>query len=747
MAESQAPTDALSAARQYCAAGFFPIPIGHREKAPKYAGWNELRLTDQSIASYFQNGVPKNIGVLLGIGVADTDLDCPEAIRAAEFFLQHTDMRFGRDSKPNSHHMYRCDKPVVTKQYKDVDGTMIVELRGLKEDGSVGFQTVVPPSVHKDTGELIRFEPGCGPRPSDENAELLQKHVAGIASAALLARHWPAKGGGRNPAMLALAGGLARAGLKQDDTKRFCTAVYHSLDDPDPSAMGRSDTEVACTYKNLESGEGEVTGWPRLIELLGENGAAVVTKVLDWLGLAKASKSDFALARPLADVPKPLPLSDDMVPESILPRIRDVSERQGSPIDMNYVFCLACLAGMINDAVRIHPKDQDDEYKLPMNIYGLTIAPPGVMKSPALTQYLKHVVAIQIRRREQYKNELMDWAKECAIAEKKGDDKPEKPVEHSVLGEDVTPEKLAMVLENNPRGLLLAADELEMIFEDLERETRKKTRTLLKKGTDGLNHSDDRVGRNGTFVPRVVLSTIGGIQPKVIQGYFRALASDGLLPRFQIVTSVRRYIRKDINRAPNADAVKQMQNLFDRFEQIPMDSHKLKFDPVAQELYMRWLDDLRKRQSDEPERSELMILYLAKADGTVPRLAALFELCKWADTGTGTGYITFESTVMAIKAMAYFESQARNAYTCTMGTSQETLILADLVLNKELPSPFSKRNDIYRKCFPGLKESKEIDQAVGEMIRKSVAIYMRSIPTSLNRVSISLVKATPEHGI
>jgi hypothetical protein len=708
--------DVASAAMEYCAAGLHPIPIDYREKGPRYKGWTDLRLTDASIPSYFQNGAPKNIGILLGIdNVGDVDLDCPEAIRAAQYFLPPTKMSFGRESKQNSHHMYRADKAVATQQYKDVDGdTMIVELRGLKEDGSVGFQTVVPPSRHKDTGEPIRFEPGCGPSPSGVDAEQLQKAVAHLAAAALLAKHWPGRGEGRNVAMMALAGGLLRSGATLEGTKEFCRAVYHSLSDPDPSAMNRSDTEVVCTSKNLESGEGEVTGWTRLSELVG---ADVVKLVLDWLGIAKSSKTDFDLARPLAIVPKAIALTSEIVPESIYPRIKDVSERQGSPIDMVYGFALVSLAGLINDAFRIYPKNQDHEYVLPMNLYALAVAPPGTLKTPAFKAFMKHVEQVQAHRHKEYLKETDAWLSAQANL-KKGEKGDPKPIFYPVKVEDVTPERLGQILASTPRGVLVSADEYQSIFDDMHKETRKQTRNFLKKGYDGSSHQDDRVGREGSYIPRVVLSTVGGIQPKVIKRYVKDLAADGLLPRYQILVSVGRMKRKDMNRAPNADAYNRVQHLFDCFEAIDFSKgYALTFDPAAQELYMRWLEDLREREAAEPEEDVLMIEYLAKSDGTVPRLAALFELCEWADGKKSTGHISVKSTMMAIKAMAYFESHARRAFAAAMSTSAETLLLADLILEGKVKSPFSKRNDIQRKNFDGLRDSKAIDYAVGDLIR------------------------------
>jgi hypothetical protein len=291
---SGATPSPLDAARQYIEAGFLPVPVPYKAKNPAFDGWPTLRLTADDAPKYF-NGHPQNIGLIVGddYGTTDIDLDCGEAVRAASFFLPETAMIFGRNSKPRSHWFYRLDPPLPTRTFKDVKKTgnaddadanekktMILELRCQKSDGAVGFQSIVPPSTHQDTGEVIRFEPGCGLRPANVDAPILMAAVERTAAAALLARHWPARGQGRHDAMLSLAGLLARASWNEADTKLFCRALYHALSDPDRNAMNRSDGEVESSFKRKAEG-GTFTGWPSLAKSVGED---VLKLACRWLG-------------------------------------------------------------------------------------------------------------------------------------------------------------------------------------------------------------------------------------------------------------------------------------------------------------------------------------------------------------------------------------------------------------------------------------------------------------------------------
>jgi len=193
----------LDAAIAWIRKGFSPVPVPHRSKRPVLNGWERLEITIDVASRYF-NDRPQNIGLLLGdrCGSADVDCDCPEAITAARQLLPETGLIFGRQSKPFSHFFYRSDPPARTAQFIDpLDHSTLVELRGLSSDGSVGLQTVVPPSIH-ETGEQVRFEQGFEGTPANIDADVLILAVHRVAAAALLARHWPTQGS-RHQAFLA----------------------------------------------------------------------------------------------------------------------------------------------------------------------------------------------------------------------------------------------------------------------------------------------------------------------------------------------------------------------------------------------------------------------------------------------------------------------------------------------------------------------------------------------------------------
>jgi hypothetical protein len=294
------PTSAREAAKLYLSKGWSPIPLPPRSKNPGFRDWHELRLTLDTLHQYFLPDRACNIGVLNGSpsgNLVDVDLDCGEARLIARRLLPATGAVFGRKTAPQSHWLYRTSQALDRAQVKfeDLDGTMLLELRG------TGGMTVFPPSMHKDTGELIEWEEPRGD-PADVNLDDLRRVGSELAAASLLARHWPARGS-RDVAAMALSGGLARADWSEERISQFVEDVAVAAGDEEAKARA---AKAGPTIAKQATGE-ETTGWPTLIELLGDQGAAVVGRVREWLGLAEKQSAESPLTAE-APWPEALPI-------------------------------------------------------------------------------------------------------------------------------------------------------------------------------------------------------------------------------------------------------------------------------------------------------------------------------------------------------------------------------------------------------------------------------------------------------
>jgi hypothetical protein len=297
------PLDAHGAAVRYLRAGYCPVPIPSRTKAPVLSGWQKLQPTEEDLDNLFPEDKPLNIGWLLGNASParplDVDLDCAETRAIAGYFLPVTALKSGRASCPRSHWWYRAagsGRLPGTVQCEDEGGAKLVELR------SSGGQTVVPPSMHP-AGEAVTWEE-FGPPAVVEYAEL-RTAMHKLAAAAILARHWPK--GSRQDAALALAGGLLRAGWAGRDVETFIAAVCKAAGDSDASQRLSAIPPTMEKVKN----NAHVRGFPSLIELVSDK---VVLKVWNWLGIQAPKETagepaDATEAAALEPFPKAVPIS------------------------------------------------------------------------------------------------------------------------------------------------------------------------------------------------------------------------------------------------------------------------------------------------------------------------------------------------------------------------------------------------------------------------------------------------------
>jgi hypothetical protein len=266
-------TPVLDAARRELQRGRQPIPIPLGKKGPVLQAWQTLRYSEEDLPNYF--GLPSNLGILNGEPSSnhiDLDLDCPEAVKLADVFLPSTHSVFGRMGKPRSHRTYIADPLIPTIQFRDSDGSILLEVR------STGSQTVIPPSTHP-SGELILWDEDGDPARVDGNYLLDQAGT--LAAACILVRHYP-EHGGRHDAALALAGGLTRLEWSEEDVASFIEIVAQAADDEETRDRAKA---ASYTAARLAAGH-TATGWNRLRQLVGED---VVDRVWRWLGATKSN--------------------------------------------------------------------------------------------------------------------------------------------------------------------------------------------------------------------------------------------------------------------------------------------------------------------------------------------------------------------------------------------------------------------------------------------------------------------------
>ncbi|MQM38450.1 hypothetical protein KBTX_02461 [wastewater metagenome] len=439
---------------------------------------------------------------------------------------------------------------------------------------------------------------------------------------------------------------------------------------------------------------------------------------------------------PLPEGLPPVPALDaEMLPEALRPWITDISERMQCPMEYPAIGALVALSSVVGRQIGIRPRLRDDWTVVP-NLWGAIVGRPGLMKSPALSEAIKPVNALEAEARRQWEANKREHDVQAQLQEagakatkkaiqdamKAGDrqkahdlalvqahEETTPPERRRYITSDTTVEALGELLSSNPRGVLVYRDELTGWLKDLEREGRESSRAFYLEawnGTGGFTY--DRIGRGTIDIEAACISILGGIQPGRLSEYLRAAidggaGDDGLIQRFQLMVwpdMPAEY--RDVDRWPDGEAKREARAVFERLDAIDPEALGadtedggipfLRFDGAAYERFTDWRVELERRirHGNEHPAFESAI---AKHRSLVPSLALLFHL---ADAPDG-GRVTDRALLMALAWCEYLEEHARRLYAPALDPALHAARELDRHIRRgELPNPFRER-DVYRK--------------------------------------------------
>jgi replicative DNA helicase len=531
----------LDTARQAVRRGWAPIPTLHRSKKGAVKGWQKLRLTEADLPHYFGNG--EGVGLLLGPpseGLTDVDLDCPEAIAVAGYFLPTTRMVHGRPGAPSSHWWYITDLNRIVG-FEDPSGKKLLEVRA-------SGQTLVPPSVCESGVARAWETPDLEPARVDDG-ELL--HAAQhLAAAALLARIWPERG--RHDATLPLAGALLRAGWGREKTETFVRAICAAARDEE--VEDRVEV-VRTTAEKLKAGQ-PATGVPTLVDTFGES---VVDRLGQWIALsvdtADQNPGPWGEPIPLAD-PSPPMLPVDALPPVPRAHVTSVAHATQTPTDMGLPLALAAISVAVQGKAVVKVRSGWEE---PVNIYVTPVAPPAGRKSPVfrlLFHPLEEYEVEQARREaptrqaREDQREVMEKRLESAKRKAASGDLPLEAVEAArfellevkvppltrLNAPEATPEALVPLMAEQGGRLAIwgpEGDPLDMAGGRYSAHGEARLDVLKKAWTGSEPIRTDRISRDGHHIRRPALTLAICIQPAVLETLrnTRAFVGQGVFGR------------------------------------------------------------------------------------------------------------------------------------------------------------------------------------------------------------------------
>ena len=394
---------------------------------------------------------------------------------------------------------------------------------------------------------------------------------------------------------------------------------------------------------------------------------------------------------------------------------------------------LSGLASAIGNSCKVQLKGTWSE---PSILWTAIVGESGTTKSPALELALRPVRERQERDIGAYQFALGDYETAMMVYERDlarwrrnqnsdapPPERPERPSMPRTWADDVTVEALAMLLLEQPRGLLLACDELASWFGGFDRYSQASggdaARWLEMFGARQMV-VDRKSGEPRTIVvPRASVCVTGGIQPSVLnRALSRTLRENGLAARILIVYPPRvpkRWTEADLS--PEVEA--KIEKLFDRLyglgastgeeEAGGLQTREL---PLSEEAKQEFVAFFNNHAVDQAASGGDLAAAFAKLEGAAARLALVLHLAEWAASDEPEpGPVSVENMRRGRRLVEWFKYETRRVYAL-LSESEEDREIRKVVQAARENGGSATARDLQRKSPSEWPTSEEAEQAL-----------------------------------
>jgi hypothetical protein len=397
-----------------------------------------------------------------------------------------------------------------------------------------------------------------------------------------------------------------------------------------------------------------------------------------------------AIAPGAIAVPAFTPFPVDVYPEPIRSFITDAERAIGCDASLVALPLLSALASAIGNTHRITLKGIWSE---PAIVWTVTVGESGTMKTPAFKLAMKPVRKAQSEafkehqaamaeweaEQQRYEAELAGWRRRRANGHGDASDQPKKlvpPVARRYVVSDTTTEALAPILLGNPRGVLLARDELAGWLGSFDRYSKGG-----KGGADSAHWLSMHNGETMTVdrksgvppmidVPSASVSITGGIQPGILS---RALGQEhhesGMAARLLLAYPPRkpkRWTEADVDAKTEA----AVAAVFERLYALTPDTddngdERPRLVTLTDDAKREWVTFVNEHAAEQVELSGDLAAAWSKLEGYAARFALVLHLVRWAandPTLRDPARVDAASIAAGVSLSRWFANEARRVY-------------------------------------------------------------------------------------
>lgn len=405
---------------------------------------------------------------------------------------------------------------------------------------------------------------------------------------------------------------------------------------------------------------------------------------------ALTDKTDADTVTPEAPaVPAFTPFPADVLPEPIRGFVTEAAKAIGC--DASYI-ALPLLSGLASAIGNTHRIALKRGWTEPAIVWTAIVGDSGTAKSPALELGLRPIRKRQHDAMKEHAEAMKQHADALAMHERdaahwkksKSDtpppSKPEAPIADRCWTDDATTEALAVLLQQNPRGLLMVRDELAGWF-NFDRYAGGKGGGDAAKWLEmfgGRPMVVDRKTGGTLYVPRAAVSIAGGIQPETLR---RALGQEhrdnGLAARLLLTCPPRkpkRWTEADVNANTEAAVALVFDRLFGLTPETDDDGdERPRLVTLADDGKRAWVTFYNEHAGEQVNLSGDEAAAWSKLEGYAARLALVVHLTRWAagDATLRDASRVDEASIAAGVVLArWFGDEARRVYAI-LGESDE----------------------------------------------------------------------------
>lgn len=280
----------------------------------------------------------------------------------------------------------------------------------------------------------------------------------------------------------------------------------------------------------------------------------------------------------------------------------------------------------------------------PSILWAGIVAPSGSGKSPALELATQPLTALHVSAALEHRNNPQGKQRRYVTS-------------------DCTLESLAMMLGENPQGLLLSRDELSGWLGAFDRYHSGK-------GADaagwlslhsGVSTIVDRKKSESVCVPKPRLSLVGTIQPTVLEKCIASHLGNGMAARLllcQPSIQPRQWTDEELS----SEQSERWKIVIDKLVTLrDYEPVKYQLSAAARARFAEWFDS---HNAETVQLTEAMRSLWSKLEAACARISLVLHLLDWAcgDDPLPSEYVTKACIGRAIQVVEYFKAESKTIY-------------------------------------------------------------------------------------